>query len=214
MKVLANGDYTATVTQGSWLSFEGGASIHSGSFDQDVTVIYGMNRGTSRTAVVELSREGRMSEVVFVQKGVIDMGLSLAGHNVNMSAEGGLGSVRVETLMKNDELLYEVEYEGPQGWISGISKENNIIIFTALQNPLAEARKAVIRISSREDSSVADELHVMQNGAGTSFETITFPQLHALAWPRCHRRANSKSSRRKSRKSLRKRSKTRQNLPL
>lgn len=181
MKVLANGDYTATVTQGSWLSFGDGASRYSGSSDQEVTMVYEMNRGTSRTAVVELSREGRTAQVVFVQKGVIDMGLSLAGHNVNMSAEGGLGSVRVETLMKNDELLYEVEYDGPQGWISGISKENNIIIFTALQNSLAEDRKAVIRISSMEDSSVADELHVMQNGAGASFETISFPQLHALA---------------------------------
>lgn len=181
IKVLANGAYRATVTQGSWLSFEGGASVHTGNSDQEVSVIYEMNRGTSRKAVIELSREGKTAEIVFVQKGVIDMGLSLAGHNVNMSAEGGLGSVRVETLMKNDELLYEVEYDGPQGWISGISKENNLIIFTALQNPLPEGRKAVVRISSREDSSVADELHVVQNGAGASFETISFPQMHALA---------------------------------
>ena len=129
MEVLANGEFTATVTQGNWLSFEDDRMHWSGNSDQEISVVYGMNRGTARTAVVELSREGRTAQVVFTQKGIVDMGLALSGHNVNAPQEGGIESVRVETLMKDEDLLYEVEYEGPQGWLTGISKENNMISF-------------------------------------------------------------------------------------
>ena len=123
MEVLANGDYTATVSQGDWLSFEGGSMVHHGSSDEDLVLSYEMNRGAKRTAEVVLSREGRQAVISFTQKGIIEVGLAFTGHNVNVAAEGGLQSAGMETLMQNDELSYEIIYSGVSGWISDVVKE-------------------------------------------------------------------------------------------
>ncbi len=181
MDVLANGDYSAIISQGDWLCFDSGSMTHSGSGDSQVGITYEMNRGASRTAEVILSRKGRNAVVVLTQKGIIDMGLSLAGHNLTATQQGGLMSAKIETMMKNDELRFEVSYKGVQGWISDIRKENNTIIFNVLPNASQESRAAVIRITCRADENLYDELHVAQDGSGDVNEDISFVDLHALA---------------------------------
>lgn len=181
MEVLANGDYTATVSQGDWLSFEGGSMVHHGSSDEDLVLSYEMNRGAKRTAEVVLSREGRQAVISFTQKGIIEVGLAFTGHNVNVAAEGGLQSAGMETLMQNDELSYEIIYSGVSGWISDVVKENNALLFNALQNTTAEGRRAVIKVVSRVDGTLSDELHVAQAGTGDEYSHITFQSLFAIA---------------------------------
>lgn len=181
MDVLANGEYTAAVTEGDWLTFDGGQLTLTDGFDGQIGVCYQMNRGASRMGKVTLSRKGRKAEIVFTQKGIIDMGLSLSGHNITVDHQGGLQSVRVETLMKNDELEYEVTYDGPQGWISEIRKENNTIAFNVLPNASGQGRSAVIKVICKADEDLCDELHVVQDGAGAVYQDLTFDGLHALA---------------------------------
>ena len=45
MEVLSNGDYTATISKGDWLSFEDGALVRHGDSDENVKIAYEMNRG-------------------------------------------------------------------------------------------------------------------------------------------------------------------------
>ena len=181
MDVLANGDYTAVISEGDWLTFDGGEMSYVGESDGQLGVCYQMNRGASRTAKVVLSRRGRKAEVVFTQKGIIDMGLSLEGHNLTAAHSGGLQSVRMQTLMKNDELIYEVVYDGPQGWITDIRKENNTLTFNVLQNASEQSRSAVIKVTCKADEKLYDELHVVQGGTATVYQELTFDDLHALA---------------------------------
>ena len=180
MEVLSNGDYTATISKGDWLSFDGGAMVHHGNSDENVKIAYEMNRGAKRTAEVVLSRKGRQAVVSISQKGIIEVGLAFTGHNVNVAAEGGLQSAKMETLMQNDELSYEVSYSGAKGWITDIVKENNALLFNVLQNTTSDTRRAVIKVVSKIDGTLSDELNVAQNGANEEFSLITFPSLHAL----------------------------------
>lgn len=181
MDVFADGDWSASVTEGDWLFFTASSSSEmTGSGDAELDVSYQMNRGMDRTGKIVLKRGGRSFTVTLVQEGVISSSLYFENGNMLVGAEGGSSSAKFMTRLSDEDLQISISYDGAEGWISDVKKENNFLVFNVLANNLAEIRSAVITVSAVSDPSLQDILHVNQEGNQMVFTEIDFYTLKGL----------------------------------
>ena len=182
MEVYADGEWSASITGGDWLLFKDGSSPGiSGNGDSRLVIGYQMNRGKDRAAEVVLSRGSRTCTVSIVQEGIISSGLYFENANMLVGADGGQASAKLMTRLAEDEMEMDVRYDGAQGWISNIVKENNFLIFDVLANNTSLMRSAVVTVRSSEDPAIEDELHINQEGNSMVFTDVDFSQLKGIS---------------------------------
>lgn len=181
LDILADGDFTLTLDDASWLSLESGEKSASGSKDATIRVLYQMNRSVARSAVISLDRDRRHLEVSVTQEGVLSTGIEFDRRSLTLPAEAGSHSIKVVTLCPDTDLDIAVAYNGSEGWIRDFRKANNFLVFRTIENAEASLRTAFITLSSKSDPSVADVLQVGQLPAGATLTPIGFDQLSAVA---------------------------------
>lgn len=181
LNILADGAFSLSLDDASWLSLEGGARSLDKSGDCTVSVSYQMNRSVIRSAVIGLERDGKHIEVSVTQEGVLSTGIEFDRRSLTVPSEAGSHSVKVVTLCPDSDLDYTVKYDGTEGWITDFRKSNNFLVFSVIENAEEDLRTAAITVSSKTDPAVMDVLQVSQLPAGGAMETIEYDQLAAIA---------------------------------
>lgn len=179
VEIFANGHFCATVVEGEdWISFPSGQTF-CGDSDCVTELLFGSNKSISRTARIILEREHKKVDINISQKGLFDVTLEFKGNNILCGNNGGDNSAKLLTVLPFEKLNVEVEYsQGASDWIYNIRKENNFLLFTTTDNP-ETLRQAVIKVSSKEDASIYDELKVSQSGA-ENLQTVTHTDIKAM----------------------------------
>lgn len=181
LSVLSDGPFTATVTEGDWLSFAGTDSRRiEASGDCSLDFVYQMNRGMTRNAELLLERGRKSLRLTFSQDGFFDAGIIFPDGCISLDSSAGTGSVKVQSLYRDNELVTQVSYDGESGWISDLRKVNNFICFSVSENSSAESRTAVIRLSCKSDGSISDSVQILQLGNGLLPQSLTFSQLRDM----------------------------------
>ena len=150
--IYADGEFTATLPdEDTWIRFseKEAARTISGNGDTTVKLVYDLNKGIPRTAVLTLQRGNNVFELKLIQAGILEGGVQFQQKNISVSAEGGHFGAKVITRIQPEDLSYEVEYkeELHTDWISNIGLKNNFIGFDVKTNLSKEViRHAVITV--------------------------------------------------------------------
>lgn len=180
--ILSNGEFTISIPEDAdWIHFKNSAErtmIQSG--DVEVSFTVDINRSVPRKAEVNLDRGNNHARLAILQDGLLQGGFDLIQQGVTVGYEGGECGARVNTLMKDSDLSYNVTYEQDKelSWIGNIRLEGNYLRFSAAANLSATLiRHASIEI--RYDGGSAVVL-VTQFSQGTDVEAATMSDLKAL----------------------------------
>lgn len=179
LKIFTNGLFSATIANGAdWLSFPDGQTF-TGNSDCEVELSFSSNKSVLRIARIILEREHKKVEINIRQKGLFDVNLEFKGNSILCDNLTGENSAKLLTVLPFEKLDVEVDYgTGTAGWIYNIRKENNFLTFTTADNP-ETFRYATIRVSSKEDESISDELKVCQKGS-ENLQTVTHEEIKGM----------------------------------
>ncbi len=177
--ICASEGYTATVSGGDWLSF-GNSYSTSGFGDGNLKITVEANEGLERTAVIALKSGYRNCEISVTQKGEIASGIEFQTTNALLKPAGGKESVQMRTAIETADLEFSVIYDGSEGWIMNIQKEENLLTFDAIENTFSSERYATIVASQVSRPSTKATLHITQPGSGTEYQTLSFEDLKTL----------------------------------
>lgn len=149
--IYADGEYTATLSdEDSWIRFadQQAARTISGNGDSTIKLVYDINKGIPRTAVLTLQRGNNVFELKFTQYGILEGGVEFQQKNITVSAAGGHFGAKVITRVKPEDLTFEVSYEEESevDWISNLELKNNFIGFDVKTNLSEVIRHAVIKV--------------------------------------------------------------------
>ena len=181
LNILADGDFSLSFDDASWLSLDGGARSMSGSQDCTVQVSYEMNRSIQRSAVISLDRDGKHIEVPVSQEGVLVTGIEFDRRSLTVESAAGTHSVKVVTLFQDSDLDFSVEYSGTEGWITDFKKSNNFLVFSVIENAEESLRTAAITLRSKTQPEILDILQVGQLPAGGMLTPVGFDKLGDIA---------------------------------
>ena len=181
-EVLSNGDFTVTIPEeADWIHFKASAgSVLSLSGDVTLSFTVDINRGVPRKASVALLRGNNQAFITVSQDGILQGGFELLQHGVSVDYGGGECGVRVNTLMKDDDLSYNVSYEedAELSWIGNVRLEGNFIRFSVAAN-LSATMVRHARIEMLYDGGKAVAL-VTQFCQGTEIIPVSMSGLKAL----------------------------------
>lgn len=181
-QILSNGDFTVSIPEDAgWIHFKSSADrVLNLSGDVAVSFTVDINRSVPRKAGVILNRGNNTAILTISQDGLLQGGLELIQQGVSVEYGGGECGARVNTLMKDSDLSYEVSYEqdGDLSWIGNIRLEGNFIRFSVAANLSASLTRHA-RISVGYDGGEAVIL-VTQFSQGTEVIPITMAGLKAL----------------------------------
>lgn len=180
-EVLSNGDFTVTIPEeADWIHFKASAgSVLSLSGDVTLSFTVDINRGVPRKASVALLRGNNQAFITVSQDGILQGGFELLQQGVSVDYGGGECGVRVNTLMKDDDLSYNVSYEedAELSWIGNVRLEGNFIRFSVAANLSATlVRHARIEILYEGGKSV---VLLTQYCQGAEVAAITMDALKA-----------------------------------
>ena len=149
--IYADGEYTATLPdEDSWIRFADQQAVRtvSGNGDSTIKLVYDINKGIPRTAVLTLQRGNNAFELKFIQSGILEGGVEFQQKNITVSAQGGHFGAKVITRVKPEDLTFEVSYEEESevDWISNLELKNNFIGFDVKTNLSEMIRHAVIKV--------------------------------------------------------------------
>ena len=183
LNVISDGEFTARISSGSeWCRFvaDAPAGVLTASGDVLMKLHKDLNRNIMREGEISLERMGKVVRVPIYQKGILSEGITFSGHYLGVDAVGGQAAALMITLFDIESLGIEVSYSGEQtGWISGVKKQNNYLMFEASPNQTAQVRTAEIIVTAPDRSS--DRLIVNQKGSVSELQTVTVEQLKALS---------------------------------
>lgn len=180
--ILSNGEFTISIPEDAgWIHFKSSAE-RTMTFNGDLAVTFtvDINRGVSRKAEVILERGNNHAILTIVQGGLLQGGFELVQQGISVEYGGGECGLRVNTLMKDSDLSYNVRYEEDEdiSWIGNIRLEGNFIRFSVAANLSATLlRHARIEITYEGGSAVA---LVTQFSQGTEVVSTTMAGLKAL----------------------------------
>ena len=178
VEILSNGSYTATLPAGTdWIRFPQGLEA-TGEGDGTLTLNYDTNRSTPRRVEMILSRGNNRARVLIRQEGLLDEGISLSETAVVVAPEGGDIRVKLNTLLKADELLLsQKDAEDRTPWIFDLRVEDGFLCFSA-QPVGEEIRHTRILVKDREGEFEACLL-VSQTLPQTQMEKLSIKDLKA-----------------------------------
>lgn len=181
LKVLSDGLFSASITDGDWLSFAGtGSRSVEASGDCALDLVYEMNRGMRRTALLRLERGRKVVEVVFTQEGFFAADILFPDKSIMLESSAGDASVKILSLYRDDELEIEVDYDGEQYWISNLHKVNNYLCFNVSDNNSDKPRTAVISLSCQSDPKVGAQVQIQQLGREMVLKPLSFAALRDM----------------------------------
>ena len=181
LNILADGAFTLTLDDASWLSLDSGLRSMNASGDCKVQVSYQMNRSIKREAVISLERGGKLIEVPVSQEGVLVTGIEFDRRSLTIDSAAGTHSVKVVTLLPDSDLDFSVEYTGTGGWITDFKKVNNFLVFSVIENADETLRRANITLSGKSRPDIRDILQVGQLPAGGALVPVGFDKLGDIA---------------------------------
>lgn len=182
VQVLCDGAFEAVLSDDSWIGFSGTQQRQmKGSGDAVLPVRYEYNRGLARVASMTITHGRKSLKVEFTQSGVLSSEISFAQHSVTLDAEASEAAVKFLSVYKDENLAFDVKYEGEGGWIQDITKQNNFITFRCIANPAQQSRYATVAVSVAGDASACDVLQVCQLGSGMQLQELTMVQLKDMA---------------------------------
>ncbi|MBQ3873603.1 MAG: BACON domain-containing protein [Bacteroidales bacterium] len=181
LNILADGAFTLTLDDASWLSLDSGLRSMNASGDCKVQVSYQMNRSIKREAVISLERGGKLIEVPVSQEGVLVTGIEFDRRSLTIDSAAGTHSVKVVTLLPDSDLDFSVEYTGTGGWITDFKKVNNFLVFSVIENVDETLRTANITLSGKSRPDIRDILQVGQLPAGGALVPVGFDKLGDIA---------------------------------
>ena len=181
LNILADGAFTLTLDDASWLSLDSGLRSMNASGDCKVQVSYQMNRSIKREAVISLERGGKLIEVPVSQEGVLVTGIEFDRRSLTIDSAAGTHSVKVVTLLPDSDLDFSVEYTGTGGWITDFKKVNNFLVFSVIENADETLRTANITLSGKSRPDIRDILQVGQLPAGGALVPVGFDKLGDIA---------------------------------
>lgn len=136
--ILSNGDFTITLPEeADWVHFSSSddriLSLHG---DVAVSFTVDINRSIPRKAELSLLRGNNRAPLTIVQDGLLQGGFELIQQGASVDYTGGECGVRVNTLLKDADLKYRVEYEedAALSWIGNVRLEGNYIRFSVAAN--------------------------------------------------------------------------------
>lgn len=180
IEVLSDGEFNAFIKEGDWLYFENSQSKECvGQGDMCLTLVYDLNRGLERHAVVEISRKGKSVEVSLIQEGILSSDIAFSCNGLEVDENGGDMHVNISSVYNFEDLVIKVRYHDAEGWIGNIKKENNSLTFNVLANQTDKNRVADILVCFKNDSSIGDRLQVAQYGIGCQPIEKTFQEVKA-----------------------------------
>ncbi len=180
--ILSNGEFSITIPEeAGWVHFKSSA-LRSLTLSGDVTVSFtvDINRGVSRKADLVLERGNNRAHLTIVQDGLLQGGFELVQQGLSVEYGGGECGVRVNTLMKDSELSYNVTYEQDPdlSWIGNIRLEGNFLRFSVAANLSATLlRHARIEVLYEGGKAV---VLVTQFSQGTAVVPITMDGFKSL----------------------------------
>lgn len=181
--ILSNGDFTISLPEDAhWVHFKSSAD-RTMSLNGDVPVSFtvDINRSIPRKAELELLRGNNHAVLTIVQDGLLQGGSELIQQGISVAYTGGECGARVNTLLKDADLTYRVDYEedGELSWIGNIRLEGNYIRFSVAANLSATLlRHASIEITHEGEHAV---ILVTQFSQGTETVAATVADIKALA---------------------------------
>lgn len=182
VQVLCDGAFEAVLSDESWISFaDTQQRCMESNGDAVLSVRYEYNRGLARSASMTITHGRKSLKVEFTQDGVLSSEISFSQHSVTMGAEASEAAVKFLSVYKDEDLVFDVSYEGEGGWIQDISKENNFVTFNCIANPAQQSRYATVSVSLTGSSAASDMLQVCQMGAGMQLQELTISQLKSMA---------------------------------
>ena len=153
LKVYADGDFTAMIEEGAeWIRFSAdpASRVLVGNGDVTIDLVYDINKGIPRTALLTLERGTNVFEVSLTQDGILEGGIDFEQKNISVPSQGGQFGAKVMTKIRQEDISFEVVYDDSEdsGWITGLGLKNNFITFDVKANLSgARIRHAVIMVS-------------------------------------------------------------------
>lgn len=181
-EILSSGTWTAFLSdEDVWIRFADAPSSRflSNTGDAPLKVVYDIDRGMSRTAVICLSMESRSVKLTLTQQGLLSDSFDILQKNVLVSKDAGTATVRVMTGLSASSLRYQVAYEGDTAfpWVGGIRLTNSYLCFDCSENATGARRHAVLKVL--RDETVLGEVQVSQD-ADEVYTDVDVPALKAL----------------------------------
>lgn len=181
-EVLSNGDFTISIPEeAGWLHFKSSEErTLKLTGDTSVSFTVDINRSVPRKAEVVMKRGHNTALLIIRQSGLLQGGFELLQQGLSVEYEGGECGVRVNTLMKDSDLSYHVNYEqdADLSWIGDIRLEGNFIRFSVAANLSATLlRHARIQIEYEGGNAV---VLVTQFCQGTTVIAGTMADFKAL----------------------------------
>lgn len=180
--ILSNGEFTITIPEEiTWIHFKS-SEARSLTLSGDVAVSFtvDINRSVPRKAEIVLLRGNNRALLTIVQDGLLQGGFELVQQGLSVEYGGGECGVRVNTLMKDSDLSYNVTYEQDSdlSWIGNIRLEGNFIRFSVAANLSATLlRHARVEVLYEGGKSV---ILVTQFSQGTEVMPIAMNDFKAL----------------------------------
>ena len=137
-QVLSNGSFTVSIPdEADWIHFKS-SSDRTLRLSGDVSLSFtiDINRSVPRKADVVLVRGNNTANLTISQDGLLQGGFELVQQGLSIEYGGGECGVRVNTLLKDSDLSYHVNYEQDEelSWIGNIRLEGNFIRFSVAAN--------------------------------------------------------------------------------
>ncbi len=177
--IWASEGYTASISGGKWLSFNGSSST-KGFGDGNLKISVEANNGQERTAVIALRSGYRNCEISVTQKGEIAGGIEFQATNALVKNNGGKESVQLLTAIETSDLDFSVIYDKTDGWIMNIQKTEDLLTFDVIENTFSTERHATIVAAQISNPKIKASLHITQPGSGTEYPTLSFEDLKTL----------------------------------
>lgn len=180
--ILSNGDFTVSIPEdANWVHFPS-SEIRSIKLNGDTQLSFcvDMNRSVPRKAEIVLTRGNNTALLTIRQSGLLQGGFELVQQGLSIGYEGGECGVRVNTLMKDSDLSYQVSYEQDSdlSWIGNIRLEGNFLRFSVAANLSdTQIRHAGINVLYEGGSAV---VLLTQFSQGTEVVAITMDELKAM----------------------------------
>lgn len=180
--VLSSGSWMAVLSEDDpWLRFADAPDSRSLPFNGDapLKVVYDIDRGMSRTAVIHLLMESRQVKLTLTQQGLLSDSFDILQKNVLVSKYGGSASARVMTGLSDGTLQYKVVYGEDDAfpWIGTIRLTNSYLCFDCRENASGAHRHAVLKVF--KDGTALGEVQVSQ-AADEQYTDIDIAGLKSL----------------------------------
>ena len=183
LKVYADGEFTATLEDGAeWIRFSAdpASRVLVGNGDMTIDLVYDINKGIPRTALLTLERGTNVFKVNLVQDGILEGGIDFEQKNISVPSEGGQFGSKVITKIRQEDISFEIVYEDAEdiGWITGVGLKNNFIKFDVKANLSGtQVRHAFIKVTYQGGSG---QIQVSQFYDGCAMTEMSIGQVKGL----------------------------------